>query len=66
MFPTQCIQDVYKELSFFNEIYIPIETNEVDTHSAYQKLSVPRRKTNVGQRAWLMFVPHFGKIYKRH
>ena len=35
----------------FDEIYVPLETNGVHTRSSYQKLNVPHRKTNVGQKA---------------
>ena len=34
-----------------NEIYVPLEINGVHTRSSYQKLNVPHRKTNVGQKA---------------
>ena len=34
---------------YFDEIYVPLETNGVHTRSSYQKLNVPHRKTNVGQ-----------------
>ena len=37
--------------SYFDEIYVPLETNGVHTRSSYQKLNVPHRKTNVGQKA---------------
>ena len=36
---------------YFDEIYVPLETNGVHTRSSYQKLNVPRPKTNVGQKA---------------
>ena len=36
--------------SYFDEIYVPLETNGVYTRSSYQKLNVPHRKTNVGQK----------------
>ena len=35
----------------FDETYVPIETNRVHKFSSYQKLNVPRLKTNVGQKA---------------
>ena len=38
-------------MSYFDEIYVPLETNGVHTRSSYQKLNVPHRKTNVGQKA---------------
>ena len=34
-----------------DEIYVPLETNGVDTRSSYQKLNAPHQKTNVGQKA---------------
>ena len=34
--------------SFFDEIYVPLETNGVHTRSSYQRLNVTHRKTNVG------------------
>ena len=37
--------------NYFDEIYVPLETNGIHTHSSYQKLNVPHRKTNVGQKA---------------
>ena len=37
--------------NYTDEIYVPLETNEVHTRSLYQKLNVPHRKTNVGQKA---------------
>ena len=37
--------------NYFVEIYVPLETNGVPTHSSYQKLNVPHQKTNVGQKA---------------
>ena len=37
--------------NYFDEIYVPLETNGVDTRSSCQKLWVPHRKTNVGQKA---------------
>ena len=46
--------------NYFDEIYVPLKTHGVHTHSSYQKLNVPHRKTNVGQKAYLMLVPHFG------
>ena len=38
-------------LNYFHEIYVLLETNGVHTCSSYQKLKVPHRKTNVGQKA---------------
>ena len=37
--------------NYFDEIYVPLETNGVHMRSSYQKLNVPHRKTNVGQKA---------------
>ena len=37
--------------NYFDEIYVPLETNGVHTRSSYQKLNVPHGKTNVGQKA---------------
>ena len=37
--------------NYFDEIYLPLETNRVHTGSSYQELNVPHRKTNVGQKA---------------
>ena len=37
--------------NYFDEIYVPLETNGVQTCSSYQKFNVPHRKTNVGQKA---------------
>ena len=39
--------------NYFDEIYVPLETNGAHTHSSYQKLNFPLRKTNVGQKAFL-------------
>ena len=41
----------------FDEIYVPLETNGVHTRSSYEKLNVPHRKTNVGQKALSYFDP---------
>ena len=41
--------------NYFDEIYVPLETNGIHTRLSYQKLNVPHRKTNVGQKA-LSFV----------
>ena len=37
--------------NYFDKICVLLETNEVHTRSSYQKLNVPHRKTNVGQKA---------------
>ena len=52
-------------LNYFDEIYVPLESNGVHTRSPYQKLNVPHRKSNVGQKPYLMLVPCFGTIYTR-
>ena len=36
---------------YFDEIYVPLETNGVHMRSSYQKLNLAHRKTNVGQKA---------------
>ena len=51
MFSVQRILYFYLELSnCFDEIYVPLEINRVHTRSSYQKLNVPDRKLNVGQK----------------
>ena len=37
--------------NYFDNIYVPLETNGVHTRLSYQKLDVPHRKTNVGQKS---------------
>ena len=37
--------------NYFDEIYVPLETNGAYMHSSYQKLNVPHQKTSVGQKA---------------
>ena len=37
--------------NYFDEIYVPLETNGAHTRSSYQKLNVPHRKTNAEQKA---------------
>ena len=39
--------------NYFDEIYVPLETNGAHTRSSYQKLNFPLQKTNVGQKAFL-------------
>ena len=34
--------------NYFDEIYVPLETNGIYTRSSHQKLNVPHQKTNVG------------------
>ena len=46
-----CIFFTKNFANYFDEIYVPLETNGVPTHSSYQKLNVPHQKTNVGQKA---------------
>ena len=48
--------------NYFDEIYVPLETNGVHTRSSNQKLNVPHRETNVGQKAYLRLVLCFGTI----
>ena len=36
--------------NYFDEINVPVETNGAHTRSSCQKLNVPYRKTNVGQK----------------
>ena len=51
MFSVQRILYFYLELSnCFDKIYVPLEINRVHTRSSYQKLNVPDRKLNVGQK----------------
>ena len=45
--------------NYFDEIYVPLETNGVYTHSSYQKLNVPHRKKNFGQKALSYVGPSF-------
>ena len=35
---------------YFDDINFPLETNGIHTRSSYQKLNVPHRKINVGQK----------------
>ena len=52
MFSMQYIHFFTKNCpKYFDEIYVPLETNGVHTRSSYQKLNVPHRKTNVRQKA---------------
>ena len=37
--------------NYFDEIYVPLETNGVHTCSSFQKLNVPHRKINIWQKA---------------
>ena len=54
---SQCsLGSVYKFFAkscpdYFDELYFPLETNSVRMHSSHQKLSLPRRKTNIGLKA---------------
>ena len=36
--------------NYFDEIYVPLETNGVHTRSSYQRLNVPHREKDVGQK----------------
>ena len=53
----QCsLGSVYKFFSkscpdYYDELFFPAETNGVRTRSSYQKLGLPRRKTNIGLKA---------------
>ena len=52
MFSMQYIQFFTKNCpKYFDEIYVPLETNGVHSRSSYRKLNVPHLKTNVGQKA---------------
>ena len=42
---------------YFDEMYVPLETNESHTRSSYQKLNAPHRKTNVTQKAFFYVGP---------
>ena len=48
--------------NYFDEIYVSLETKEVHMCSSYQKLNVPHRKTNFGQKALFYVGPYFGTI----
>ena len=54
---SQCsLSSVYKFFSksfpdYFDELYFPAEVTGVRTRSSYQKLNLPRRKTNIGVQA---------------
>ena len=37
--------------NYFDEIHVPLESNGVHMRLSYQKLNVPHRKTNIGQKA---------------
>ena len=53
----QCsLSSIYKFFTknypnYFDEIYVSLETNGVQTRLSYQKLNVPYRKRNVGQKS---------------
>ena len=48
----QCTQIFNKNSpNYFDELYFSLKINGVHTRSSYQKLNVPHRKTNVGQKA---------------
>ena len=44
---------------YFDEIYVPLETNGVHMRSSYQKLNVPQM---LDKKPYLMLVPHFETI----
>ena len=49
--------------NYFDEIYVPLETNGVHTRSSYQELVVPHRKKKMlDKKPYLMLVSDFGKI----
>ena len=50
--------------NYFDEIYVPLETNGVHTRSPYQKLNVPHRKTNVGQKPSYVGPLLWNNLYK--
>ena len=60
---SQCsLRSIYKFFTkncpkYFDEIYVPLETNGVHTRSSYQRLYVPHRETDIGQKALYYVVP---------
>ena len=36
---------------YFDELYFPVENNGINTRFSFQKLTLPRRNTNIGQKA---------------
>ena len=36
---------------YFDELYFPVENNGINTHFSFQKLTLPHRDTNIGQKA---------------
>ena len=36
---------------YFDELYFPVENNGINTRFSFQKLTIPRRNTNIGQKA---------------
>ena len=54
---SQCsLCSVYKFFSkscpeYFDELFFPLETNGIRTRYSYQKLNIPKRTTNIGQKA---------------
>ena len=40
--------------NYFDEIYVPLETNGVHMRSSYQKLYVPHPKKNVGTKSFIL------------
>ena len=44
-----------------SEVYVPIELNNYNTRSSYQKLKQPLRKTNTGQKALSYIGPSLWK-----
>ena len=48
--------------NYFDEIYVPLETNGVHTRSSYQKLNAPHQRQILDKKPYLMLVPRFGTI----
>ena len=54
---SQCsLCNVYKFFAnkcpeYFDELFFPQETNRINTRYSYQKLTLPKRTTNTGQKA---------------
>ena len=43
----------------FDELYFPVENNGINTRFSFQKLTLPRRNTNIGQKALSYIGPFF-------
>ena len=54
---SQCsLYSVYKFFSknspdYFEELYFPVEETAIQTRFSFQKLTIPRRKTNIGLKS---------------